>query len=80
MIESTVRAKRIWESQGFLMQEDLGILPMLWLSALPFGLYNVKSNVDNLDRDFIMPTDTVSLLLPMQADFAGSGGQDHTAA
>ena len=71
--DSAVKAKRIWESQGFTMQEDKGILPILFLSALPFGLYASGRNVDNLERDFIVPADTASVLLPVQADFAGAG-------
>jgi len=73
VINSIVRAKRIWESQGYVMQEDRGILPILFVSALPFGLYNKGSNIDNLDRDFIAPADTITSLLPVQADYAGGG-------
>lgn len=73
VVNSIVRAKRIWESQGYVMQEDRGILPILFLSALPFGLYNKGANVDNLDRDFIVPADTLTSVLPVQADHAGGG-------
>jgi conjugal transfer ATP-binding protein TraC len=71
--ESVVKARRIWESRGFVMQEDKGILPVLFISALPFGLYAVGRNIDNLERDFIVPSDTASVLLPVQADFSGAG-------
>ena len=71
--ESIVRAKRMWEAQGYIMQEDRGILPVLFLSALPFGLYDRGENIDSLDRDFIAPCDTVAVTLPVQADFAGGG-------
>ncbi len=71
--ESIKRVKRIWESFGFIMQEDKGILPILFLSSLPFGLFNKGQNIENLDRDFIMQADTVADLLPVQADFAGGG-------
>ncbi len=71
--ESMVRIKRIWEQQNFVMQEDKGILPILFLSALPFGLYNVDDNVDMLDRHFILPSSSIAELLPVQADFQGSG-------
>lgn len=73
VINSIVRAKRIWESQGYVMQEDRGILPILFISALPFGLYNRGSNIDNLNRDFIAPADTITSVLPVQADYAGGG-------
>jgi conjugal transfer ATP-binding protein TraC len=71
--ESIVRAKRMWEAQGYVMQEDRGILPVLFLSALPFGLYDRGGNIENLDRDFIAPCDTVAVTLPVQADFSGGG-------
>ena len=71
--ESLVRAKRLWEDCGYVMQEDRGILPILFISALPLGLYNSGGNVDNLDRDFIAPSDTIASLLPTQGDFAGGG-------
>lgn len=71
--ESIVRAKRLWEQNGYIMQEDKGILPPLLVASLPFGLYNVKDNVEKIDRDFIAPASAVSALLPVQADFAGGG-------
>jgi len=71
--ESIVRAKRLWEQNGYVMQEDKGILPPLLVASLPFGLYNVKDNIENLDRDFIAPASAVASLLPVQADFAGGG-------
>ena len=71
--DSLVRLKRLWEGKNFVMQEDKGILPILFLSALPFGLYTEGNNVEMIDRDFIMPVDTASVLTPVQGDFAGGG-------
>ena len=71
--ESVSRVKRMFEQQGYIMQEDKGILPVLFLSSLPFGLYDEKRNIDSLERDQIAPADSVNLLLPIQADFAGGG-------
>lgn len=71
--ESLTRAKRVWESYGFVMQEDKGILPILLISSLPFGLYNVKNNVNMIDRDFTVQSDTIATCLPIQADFKGFG-------
>lgn len=67
------RARRLWESQGYLMQEDRGILPVLLISSLPFGLYDVGKNIEQLDRDYIVPADTLSSILPVQGDFNGVG-------
>ena len=71
--ESVTRAKRIWEGQNFVMQEDKGILMPLFLQSLPFGLYDVKANVETLDRDHVMPVDSIAATLPVQGDFAGLG-------
>jgi conjugal transfer ATP-binding protein TraC len=72
--ESCTRARRIWEDNGYVMQQDSFILKILFLSALPFGLYTTGRNVDNLERDFIAPVPSVTPLLPVQGDFAGTGG------
>jgi len=71
--ESVTRAKRVWEGQGYVMQEDKGILPILFISSLPFGLYDNGSNIDTLDRDHIMPVDSIAVTLPIQGDFSGLG-------
>ncbi|RMG67769.1 MAG: conjugal transfer protein TraC, partial [Nitrospirae bacterium] len=67
------RIRRIWESQGYIMQADKGILPILFISALPFGLYNKGKNIETMERDFITPIDTLSVLFPIQSDFSGGG-------
>lgn len=72
--EAVARAKRIWESHGFTMQEDRGILKVLFIAALPFGLYNIKNNVNDIDRDFICDAESAVLCLPIQSDF--EGGQE----
>ncbi|MFB3925186.1 MAG: TraC family protein [Syntrophales bacterium] len=72
--ESIARIKRMWEAKGYVMQEDKGILPPLFIASMPFGLYFADGeNIDNLERDFTAPGDAVALTLPVQADFAGGG-------
>lgn len=71
--ESIMRARRLWEQQGYIMQEDRGILPVLLLASLPFGLYTAGRAVEALDRDFIVPADVAVRVLPVQADFRGGG-------
>jgi len=75
-LEATARIKRIWESRGFIMQEDRGILTLLLLSALPLGMYNVKNNVSFIDRDFICHPKVAAKCFPVQADIRG-GGNPH---
>jgi conjugal transfer ATP-binding protein TraC len=70
---SLARAKQMWESKGYTMQIDKGILCPLFLTSLPGGLYDVKGNVEQLDRDFVAPIDAVTHILPVQGDFCGFG-------
>ena len=72
--EAIARARRLWESKGFVMQEDKGILKILFIASLPFGLYNAGKNLDDLDRDFICHSDAAVKCLPVQGDV--SGGSD----
>lgn len=78
-MDSMVRAKRLWEQQGYVMQEDKGLVPILFISSLPFGLYNVKKNVEDLDRHFIMPASAITEMLPIQADYCGSSSDRNSA-
>jgi len=67
------RARRLWEDQNYLMQEDRGIMHVLLVSSLPFGLYNIGKNVDQLERDYITPAGTIATMVPNQGDFSGMG-------
>ncbi len=71
--QSIARVKRIWEEHGFTMQEDKGILPILFVSALPFGLYTEGDNIRKIDRDFILQDELAATIAPVQADFQGAG-------
>jgi hypothetical protein len=72
--ESCIRARRLWENSGYVMQQDTIILKILFLSALPLCLYTAGKKIGNLERDFIAPVPSVTPLLPVQGDFAGSAG------
>ena len=71
--QSIARVKRIWEEHGFTMQEDKGILPILFISTLPFGLYTEGDNLRKIDRDFILQDELTATIAPVQADFQGAG-------
>ena len=71
--EAAARVKRIWQSRGLVTQEDRGILKILWLAALPFGLYTHDRAIDYIDRDFICQPKVAARCLPVQADFTGGG-------
>ncbi|MBU1171342.1 MAG: TraC family protein [Proteobacteria bacterium] len=74
--ETSARVKRLWDAKGFVTQEDRGILNILFLSALPFGLYTQEGAVDFIDRDFICHPGMAVKCLPIQHDFMG-GGKPH---
>ncbi len=69
---ATARARRLWESKHYVMQEETTIAKPLLITALPFGLYASRNNLKTLDRDFLLPTRAVCSLLPIQADLSGS--------
>ena len=71
--ESCARALRLWENQGYVMQQETILRKVLFLSALPFCLYNQGVNIEFMERDFIASMAHVLPLLPVQGDFAGSG-------
>ncbi|OKY73961.1 MAG: conjugal transfer protein TraC [Desulfobulbaceae bacterium DB1] len=72
-LDAMVRTRRMWESCGYTMQQDWGILKIMFLAALPFGLYTEGRTLASINRDFIAPVPTVTAILPVQADFAGAG-------
>ncbi|MBU0991727.1 MAG: TraC family protein [Proteobacteria bacterium] len=63
------RAKRMWEGRGFKTQEDRGILNILFISALPFGLYHTRKSIKFIERDFILNDQSAIKFAPIQADF-----------
>lgn len=71
--EAAARIKRIWQSKGFVTQEDRGILKLLFLSAMPFGLITKDKAIEYIDRDFILDPRSAVRFLPIQVDFAGGG-------
>ncbi|MGK7345010.1 MAG: TraC family protein [Candidatus Nitrospinota bacterium M3_3B_026] len=67
------RVRRVWEGKGYETQEDKGILSLLFLASLPFGLYGGGKTLEDLERDFITPHDSASAILPVQGDIRGFG-------
>ena len=68
------KAIRLWEATGAVMQEDATILLPLFVYSLPFGCYAVDPKTINLlDRDFIVPSETLPAMAPFQADYMGTG-------
>lgn len=70
--DAAARAKRIWEGEGYVMQEEQDLAIPLLIAALPGGLYTEKPNLTLMDRDFQVPVSAAARLAPVQADFRGS--------
>lgn len=70
--QSTSRAKRLWENQHFVMQEEVHLNKVMLIASLPFGLYTHENNLKIMDRDFVVPASTAARFLPVQADFRGT--------
>ncbi|EKF9121594.1 TraC family protein [Vibrio cholerae] len=64
---------KLWEDQGFEMQRERLVKSAMFIASLPFGLYNVENNLDNLDRHFIADIEDIARFLPVQGDFIGAG-------
>ena len=75
MAVATTRAIRLFEKQGFVMQQESAIKHMVFLMSLPFGLYRGKnnSNITLFDRHFIASSKAIATQLPIQSDFKGFG-------
>jgi conjugal transfer ATP-binding protein TraC len=71
--KSVYKVKRLWESTGAVMQEEDVILLPLFLYSLPFGFYWDNKTLEFLDRTFILPSHTIPFVLPIQADYFGTG-------
>lgn len=69
--ELATRARRLWEDQGYVMQQETILTTVLFLSSLPFGMRT--HNLKDLERDFIAPVNSVTPLMPVQGDFRGTG-------
>lgn len=67
------RAIKLWESTGAVMQEDRYLLMPLLCYSLPFSAYCEKMSLNILDRDFVIPLDSLPAMLPIQTDFGGAG-------
>lgn len=67
------RATALWERRDFDMQQETIIASSMFIASLPFGFYNVGSNLHNLQRHFIAELKDVARFLPVQGDFRGGG-------
>ncbi|WP_224962484.1 TraC family protein [Geomonas subterranea] len=70
--EAAKRGKTMWESAGYVMQEEKSILSAMLLSALPMGLRATPRNIKMLERDQIVDAAAICNILPIQGDFSGS--------
>ncbi|WP_353684387.1 TraC family protein [Thermodesulfovibrio sp. 3907-1M] len=70
---ATYKVIRLWESTGAVMQEDKTILTPLFIYSLPFGFIIDHKTITLLDRDFIVPNETLVALCPLQTDYCGTG-------
>jgi conjugal transfer ATP-binding protein TraC len=65
------RGKRIWETEGYLMQDDRHISYALFLASLPMCIKSTKNNINMMERDKIANIGAILNIIPIQTDFAG---------
>lgn len=69
---SIARANGIASQFDYEYMRETILAPSLFIASLPLGYYNIKGNAEVMDRYRILPTNTISVLLPIQSDFTGS--------
>lgn len=61
----------IWKKPGYRLLEERHMSLPVFLSSLPFGLFNDSKVRDRLKRVHIAPTKTIAQLVPASADWKG---------
>lgn len=69
--EAMERAKRLFQQYGFVMQNDMMILPLLLIDSLPMGFQGSRDYVNLVDRFRSMQPQAGAQFLPIQGDFSG---------
>ena len=71
--QNVSRLSNLWRSRaGMRMRQESILSKPLFIASQPFGLYDIKDNIDTLARDFLVPSQTAACLLPVQGDIRGS--------
>ena len=66
------RTRAIWSTLNIESQLERDfLLPIMFIQAMPLGLYH--SNINDMERDFIMPTKTAAAVTPLMGSFKGVG-------
>ncbi|WP_275385670.1 TraC family protein [Xenorhabdus bovienii] len=66
-------AKDLWGNHKFELMPETNMSKVMYLTALPFGFYNIDSNLKNMDRFFYADYENIARFLPVQGDFRGGG-------
>jgi conjugal transfer ATP-binding protein TraC len=66
--DSTI--KSIWQKSKYKLQEEMGYHVPLFISMLPFGLYEV--GMKSLGRMRSIPAETIGTIAPIQGDWSGT--------
>lgn len=70
--EKTNRVASMWKNLNVEAQKERSfIMPKLFVSSLPLGLYG--SDYKDLQRDFILPAGSAAYLMTVQAGYVGMG-------
>lgn len=62
--------KAIWQKSKYKLQEEMGYHVPLFISMLPFGLYEV--GIKSLGRMRSIPAETIGTIAPIQGDWSGT--------
>lgn len=69
--EATERARRLFQQYGFVMQQEMMILPLLLIDAMPMGFQGTPDYINLVERYHTIQPKSAAHFLPVQSDFAG---------
>ncbi|MFZ3461474.1 TraC family protein [Vibrio harveyi] len=64
--------EKIWGAQDYELQQETKLRAPMFLQSLPFGFYNIKNNLETMNRYFLADLEDIARLLPVQGDFKGT--------
>ncbi|WP_042857954.1 TraC family protein [Dickeya sp. NCPPB 3274] len=66
-------AQGLWKDHEFELMPETVLSKIMFLTALPFGFYNIGKNLTKLNRFFYADYENLARFLPVQGDFRGGG-------
>ncbi|WP_233981865.1 TraC family protein [Pectobacterium versatile] len=66
-------AQTLWKDYEFELMPETILSQSMFITALPFGFYNIGKNLVKMNRFFYCDYENLARFLPVQGDFRGAG-------